>query len=226
MKNTISLRALVAGTLVLAMVTGCTGTKNRHLLVTEVGTTALELYLDEPSTNSMTLGSGYVLTLKSAMGASNSIDLGTFGGNMAGGSFLIVWEDGNYQGPPVAEQFSGGQTGAVPGIKIAHGLLTDLRTLPSEVRLSGTHNHVSGLLAIFPLFGSDVIDDVVRFGDPATDRPDTGGTFVASPGNPILVQPTGSVHLQRRWNGTVGPIDTDHETDWQQLGQSWGVPTP
>jgi hypothetical protein len=216
---------VVAATCV--MITGCAGTEQRKLLVSEVGTTALELYLDEPPTNAMTLGSGLKLSFSSAMGASHTIDLGAFGGSITGGSFLIIWESGNYQGLPVAEPFSGGQTGAVPGIKVAHGLLTDFRTLPSEVKLSGSRNRVSGLLAIFPLFKTDVIDDVVRFGTPVPDRPDSGGTFVpAADPSLILDNPSGSVHLQRRWNGSAGPVDTDNEADWQKLGQSWGVVTP
>jgi hypothetical protein len=212
---------------IFVMLSGCAGTEQRKLLVTEVGTTALELYLDEPPSRAMTLGSGLKLSFSSAMGTSQTIDLGTFGGSMTGGSFLIVWESGSYQGVPVAEPFSGGQTGAVPGIKVAQGLLTGFRTLPTEVKLSGSRNRVSGLLAIFPLFKTDVIDDVVRFGTPVPDRPDSGGTFVpATDPSLILNNPSGSVHLQRRWNGTTGPVDTDDEADWQKLGQSWGVPTP
>ncbi len=212
--------------LILVALGGCAGTEQRKLLVSEVGTNALELYLNEPATNQLTLGSGYKLSFSSETGTSSYIDLSVFGGNMGGGTFLVIWEDGSYQGAPVAEPYSRGQTGRVPGIKVAHALFTGFRTLPSEVRLNGTHNRVSGLLAIFPLFKTDTIDDVVRFGLPEADRPESGGTFVPASGNDLLSNPTGSLHLQRRWGGAAGPVDTDHETDWINMGQSWGVATP
>lgn len=221
-------QVLASGFAILAigMLAGCTGTQQRHLLVSEVASNALELYLNEPASNQLTLGAGYYLTFSSGTAAPNSIDLSVFGGNMAGGTFLVIWEESGYQGAPVAEQFSRGQTGRVPGIKVADGVLDGFRTAPSEVRLTGTHNRVSGLLAIFPLFKTDTIDDVVRFGLPETGRPSSGGTFVMASGTDLLPNPSGSVHLQRKWNGTSGPLDTDSETDWVGFGQSWGVPTP
>lgn len=157
----------------LALLGACSGTEHRKLLITEVGSNRIELYLDEAPNRALTLGSG-------------------------------------------------GQQGTVPGIKVATGFMGDIRSSQGEVRLAGSRNRVSGLLAIFPLFTKDVVDDVVRFGLPQVDRPETGGDFIA---DGSLGNPTGSAHLQRRWNGAA-PLDTDHETDWLGFGQSWGAPTP
>lgn len=206
----------------VALLAGCSGTEQRKLRITEVGTNRIEIYLDEVATRALTLGNGYQLRIDTSTGAPSAIDLGAFGGSMAGGSFLIVWEDGNHSGPPVAAPFSGGQLGIVPGIKVESGFMGAIRSAPSEVRLTGSRNRASGLLVIIPLFTKDVVDDVVRFGLPSADRPATGGTFTP---DSTLGNPSGSVHLQRRW-GAAGPVDTDSESDWVLSGQSWGVPTP
>jgi hypothetical protein len=209
------------GLAAIVLLAGCSGTEQRKLLVSEVGTNRIELYLDEATTRALTLGSGYSLQITTATGTSSTVGLGAFNGNLRGGEFLIVWEDGNHTGPPVAAPFSGGLLGNVPGIKVESGVVGDIRNAPGEVRLKGSRNRVSGLLVIFPLFTKDVVDDVVRFGLPSADRPSTGGTFAP---NSTLGNPSGSVHLQRFW-GASAPIDTNSEADWQLLGQSWGART-
>jgi hypothetical protein len=93
---------------------------------------------------------------------------------------------------------------------------------PSEVRITGSRNRVSGLLIILPRFTTDRVEDVVRFGQPSADRPRTGGQF-ASDGS--LSYPTGSGSLQRRW-GPNRPVDTDAESDWGWGFNNWGAPTP
>jgi len=93
---------------------------------------------------------------------------------------------------------------------------------PSEVRITGSRNRVSGLLIILPRFTTDRVEDVVRFGQPSADRPRTGGRF-ASDGS--LSYPTGSGSLQRRW-GAGGPVDTDAESDCGWGFNNWGPPTP
>lgn len=219
--TTTAARAWMAVAL-LAFFSGCSGTEQRKLIITEVSSNRVEIYFDEATNRAITLGNGYGLQISTSTGTSNTVGLGALGGTMQGGSFLIVWEDGGHMGPPIAAPFSGGQLGAVPGIKVESGFMGDIRTAPGEIRLKGSRNRVSGLLAIFPLFTKDVVDDVVRFGLPAADRPATGGVFTASS---TLGNPSGSVHLQRSW-GASAPIDTNSEADWVLLGQSWGVRTP
>ena len=210
----------IAACLLLA---GCDGTQTRNLLLTEVGKNRVELYLDEPTNRSITLGSGYRLAVSTATGTANTVDLGTFGRAMPGGSFFMVWEEAGYAGPPVAEDFSGGQQGAVPGIKVEDGFMSGFDVAPSEARLLGRRNVFSRLIVIIPFFRTDVIDDIVRFGAPEADRPASGGTFQS---NGSLGNPSGSVHLQRSWAGSGAPQDNDDEADWILFGQSWGAPTP
>lgn len=207
----------------LALASGCAGTEARRLVITEVGKRAVEVTLDEDPGRLLNLGGGFRLTVRTSTGTSSSIGLGTLGSSVRGGGFFMVWSETGYNGPVVAEPFSGGQQGAVPGIKVPSGFFADIDTAPSEVRLSGSRNRASGLLVIFPVFTEDVLDDVVRFGAPEADRPATGGTY-ASDGT--LGNPSGSTSLARRW-GAGSPLDTDAESDWRPpQPPSWGVPTP
>jgi hypothetical protein len=201
---------------------GCGGTQGRNLVITEVGKKQVELFLNEPSGESLTLGGSYRLSVSTATGGSQSVNLGAFGGPLAGGTFLMVWEEGGYTGPPMAAPFSGGQQGPVPGIKVAADFFGDIDSVPSEIRLTGTRNRASNVIAIFPVFTTDQLDDVVRFGTPVANRPATGGSFAP---DETLPNPTGSLSLQRRW-GAGGPTDSNAEGDWTQSPTSWGVPTP
>jgi hypothetical protein len=231
MNNAKKVLVLCLATSVLGALAGCSR-QHRSLLVTEIGTTEFELYLNEEPSRRLTLGNGLVLSLTSATGAppaptvTSSIDLGAFGADMVGGSFLVIWQDGNYQGPPVAAEYIGGQAGRVPGIKVGQNTLNAVRMNPGEVRLSGSQNRFDGLLAIIPLWATDTIDDVVRYGRPKTDRPATGGAFTDA-SMEILGNPLGAIHLQRKWDpATAMVIDTDHEDDWEFVGQSIGAATP
>ncbi len=205
---------------VVVVLGACQGTQARNLRITEVGKRAVELVFDEPS-GSLKLGGSYRLSMTTSTGTNTVIGLSHATPIPAGGYFM-VWSEAGYNGPIVAQDFPGGQTGAVQGIKVPSNLFTDLDGAPSEVRLYGTRNRATGLLVIFPLFKKDVIDDVVRFGQPEANRPATGGTFN---GTGTLNNPSGSQSLARRWaNGR--PLDTNSETDWRDMGPtSWGVPT-
>ncbi len=214
---------LCIGVAVSLLLSACDGTQTRKLLLTEVGKNRVELYLDEPTNRSITLGSGYRLAVSTSTGTASTVDLGAFGGSMQGGSFFIIWEEAGYTGTPVAAAFSGGQLGSVPGIKVAAGFMNGFDAAPSEARLVGRRNVFSRLIIVIPFFRTDVIDDVVRFGTPDTDRPVSGGTFQS---NGSLGNPSGSTHLQRAWTGAGAPQDTDDEADWVLYGQSWGAPTP
>lgn len=222
--QTIRVLLLLSPMMTLVFTFGCT-TAQRNLKLSEVGKRQVEIHLDEPSSERLRLGNGMRLQVRSNTNGTietNEIGLGALSQPVQGSSFIIVWEDGSYTGPPVAEDFQGGQQGAVPGIKVADDFFGDIDSRPSEIRLVGERNRVSGLLVIFPMFTTDTVDDVVRFGQPSSDRPNTGGTFVSSG---ALDNPSGSLSLQRRW-GSGGPVDNNSEADWLQQFTSWGVPTP
>lgn len=201
-------------------------TLDRRLLLTEVSTNEVELHLDEDSTRQLNLGDGLKLVVRTDDGAGNvdttTLGLGAGEQSIPGGGFFIVWEDGSYQGPPVAEPFSRGQQGFVPGIKVRAGLLTGLGSRPTEVRLTGSRNRITRLIVLFPETTTDRIDDVVRFGAPLAERPMSGGVFQD---DGSLDNPSGSNSVQRAFS-SGDPVDTNSESDWARGGSSWGVPTP
>jgi hypothetical protein len=205
------LGALLSLMFFTALSAGCT--VHRDLRLTEIGKNKVELYLDEPTGNSLTLVD-HRLIVNTSDNLSNQLDLSILGRSLTGGEFLIVWEDANHSGPPVAANFPGGQTGAVTGIKVAPLFFHDMGDKDAaEVRLRG--NHSRGAV-------TDKTDDCVRFGISA-QRPRTGGAFTE---NGSLGQPRGSFPLQRLWDpSTDRPIDTDREEDWVGRISSWGVKT-
>lgn len=222
--QTVRIFFLLSPMILLVFTSGCT-TAQRSLKLSEVGKRQVEIYLDEPSSEQLRLGDGMRLQVRTDTNGTietNEIGLGALSQPVQGSGFVIVWEDGSYSGPPVAEDFPSGQQGAVPGIKVADDFFGDIGSRPSEIRLVGERNRVSGLLVIFPMFTTDTVDDVVRFGQPPSDRPNTGGTFVSSG---TLDNFSGSASLQRQWGGG-GPVDNDAEADWLKQLTSWGVPTP
>lgn len=203
---------LILGSVVaLLLLPACV--KRWDLRLSEVGKRNVEIYLDEPPSEALNLRN-FKLSWSGAGGLGEQLDLGAFGQNLPGGGFLIVWEQGGYTGPPVAASFSGGQTGAVPGIKVKGGFFDQIDNVAAEVLVEGSRN--------VALFVTHKVSDVVRFGSPVADRPATGGSF-RSDGN--LTNPSGSASLQRKWSGGA-PRDTDAESDWLKRLTSWGVPTP
>ena len=207
----------------VALASGCAMTHvERNLIISEVGKKQVELYLDEPAGEILRLGQGMVLTVTTTAGNSSELDFGTYDHTMPGGTFLMIWEEGGYTGPPVRQDYPGGQTGYVPGLKVRQRFFDGIDSSPSELRLKGEHSRTTGVVVILPHRTVERVRDVVRFGAPAIDRPATGGSFRAT-GN--LGFPSGSVSLQRRWT-PAGPLDRDEEDDWKHNATSWGVPTP
>jgi hypothetical protein len=113
-----------------ALSAGCQ--KNWKLEITEVDKKDIELYLDHPTDEALSLR-GMNVTWVSSAGHRRSIDLGLVPDALRGGEFLVIWEYRNYSGPPVAEQYSGGAAGRVPGIKVAANFFLTAwrRTRPS-----------------------------------------------------------------------------------------------
>lgn len=206
--------AFAAFAVLIGPLSGCS--VHRDLRLTEVGKRAVELYLDEPADNRLTLVD-HRLIVHTSDGGSAEIDLGALGRSLAGGEFLIVWEESGYNGTPVAEDYQGGVSGAVPGIKVANNFFLDMGdAAAAEVRLAGRHER--GWI-------TDRVDDCIRFGDPA-QRPRTGGSLDEN-ASPPLNPPGGSATLKRWWGASTGaPVDNDQETDWTlNFGHTWGAPT-
>lgn len=218
-----ALRSICLLASIATVASGCAMTHvERNLIITEVGKKQVELYLDEPSSEILRVGQGMVLTVTTASGNTRELDFGTYDHTMPGGTYLMVWEEGGYTGPPVRQEFPGGQTGYVPGLKVSQRFFDGFDDSPSELRLNGDHSRTTGVLVVFPRRTVERIRDVVRFGQPAIDRPATGGNFHQTG---TLGSPTGSVSLQRKWS--MGqPLDRNLEDDWKHNATSWGVPTP
>ena len=221
MRRTLQNACLLAGTAVLASSCAATHTE-RHLVITEVGTQQIELYLNEPPNEILRLGQGMVLTVTTTSGTSSELDFGTYDHTLPGSTFLMIWEEAGYNGPPVRQDFPRGQTGHVPGLKVRQGFFNDLDSSPAEVRLKGQHVRTTSGIAPFSRRTVENVRDVVRFGTPHADRPATGGTFHAKG---TLGAPTAAVSLHRLWSVGV-PLDRNDEDDWKHSPTSWGAPTP
>jgi len=207
---------------------GCTTAppQDRGLKITEVHETRIELYVDEPAGKKLHIGGNMRVWTKTNDGnnvQTHAVNLSVSDATLDAGTFFVIWEDRNYQGPPVKEDFQGGIGGAVPGIKVARNTLGELDDFPSEVGLTGIRSRVSRMIVLLPEFTEDRVSDVVRFGLPQGDRPVSqgGGAFQA---NGTLDNPTGSTSIQRIWSGGK-PTDNDQESDWKRALPSWGAPT-
>jgi hypothetical protein len=213
--------------ILLAIVLGaCTACQKQWALeVKQVGNREVELYLNQPASDSFYLG-GMTLSWEGhavvpagsapgpAVAPRGQVDLSVLGTNLNGGQFLIVWEDRGYTGSPVAARFSRGQLGYVAGIKVPAGFFDMIDQVPAIVRVSGSRTDA--------LIVTHKVSDMVCFGLPAADRPSDCASFTTTGQIP---NPTGSGGPQRKWNGT-DPVDTDSEDDWKFGVNAWGVPTP
>lgn len=186
---------------------------HRTLRLTEVGKNKVELYLDEPAANRLALRE-HRLIVSASDNTQSVLDFSVLGRDLAGGEFLIVWEDAGHTGPAAAQPYPSGQAGVVPGIVVPTSFFGGLGDKEAaEIRIEGKHSR--GIV-------TDLTDDCVRFGASAV-RPRTGGTFIEDDSLPM---PRGSVPLQRWWDTTTArPIDTDREADWTARVGSWGVKT-
>ena len=217
-------RSLVALSLVVAALCACT--QQRKLWISEVGAQRLEVYLDEPTTNTLALaGQTLEWTALDPNGAtvSGSIRLS---GQLAGGGLLVLFEDPT--GPP------GGSTpGFVDdffhrsraGLAVAPAALGPID--PALAYSFRVHGHK--FRYVFPFFYTyDDTDDVVRFGP--SPRPNNGGTFSEDNSlqpvdrTPTMGQTKGRT-IRRKTNPNLQPdtpVDRDREADWQTDDESWG----
>jgi hypothetical protein len=208
-----------AGALTL---TGCSN--DRNLKITEVGLTAVELHLDEPAGNSLALVDQQLRYVNSA-GYQSQIDLF---GTIYGDGWLIIWEQPNYQGPPVSASYTNYFGRQIPGIQVKEGFFDSANADGFAYRLTGSHFRY-----IFPFFYAyDNTEDVVKFG-PGT-RPATGGAYTET-GYLGAMKPrtqgagaTPSKTISRLWSRATPPkmIDTDNEADWERKDDNFGAQTP
>jgi hypothetical protein len=190
---------------------------HRKLKVTEVQPNQVEIFLDEPANNQLDLTNMKFKWISqdhppapapAAQPTSGEVDLGV-AGTLGGGKFLMIFEDSNYTGDPVAQTFPG-QTA---GIKVKNGFFPGYGQNPSvSMGVDGTHSRS---------FVKDEVNDVVRFGP--TPRPDLFGAFNED-GSLASVKPQGTQSVSRTFSGST-PVDTDSESDWSSKVNSPAAPT-
>ena len=192
---------------------------NRKLKVTEVQPNQVEIFLDEPANNQLDLTNMKFKWISqdpppAAQLTSGEVDLGV-AGTLGGGKFLMIFEDSNYTGDPVAQTFPG-QTA---GIKVKNGFFPGYGQNPS-VSMGVDGKHYRTYIIFVPVY-QDEVNDVVRFGP--TPRPDLFGTFNEDR-SLSGVKPQGTQSVSRTFSGST-PVDTDSESDWSSKVNSPAAPT-
>lgn len=225
--SAIALRPHLLALAPLAALALCACTADRNLKITEIGTNAVELYLDEPADHTLVL-SDQVLTIKSTAPDGSSPETKTFElfGTMHGGEFLVVWEDPNYTGVPTYSDYVNFFNRNVPGIMVEAGTLGTF----DNTRCYSYRVHGSRYRYIFPFFYAiDETDDVVKFGP--QPRPDVGGTFHED-GSLAGVERTAAQgltpgrtvwHRTRMVDGVEVPRDYDNEDDFREADENFGA---
>jgi hypothetical protein len=190
--------------------------RNRKLKVTEIGANRVEILLDEPFSNQLNLTNmKFRWTAKepNAQATSGEVPLDIVG-SLSGGTFLVIYEDAGYNGPPVSQPFHNS-----PGIKVENGFFPGYGNNPGvSMQVDGTN---SGTAVLF-VPATDTVNDVVRFGP--TPRPPLAGSF-REDGSLTGEKPRGTESVSRQFSAN-GPVDTDSETDWARKPESIGVPNP
>lgn len=200
--------------IVASLAAGCGGA-NRNLKITEVHEKHVELYLDEPADQRLTLQNvklRWLTKSPSSMPSGGALDLGR-AGSLRGGRYFVVWEDDAYDGDPIAQQFAA----SVPGIKVPGGFF------PAYGDAAIVSIGVDGAPPRPLLLGRDRVSDVVRFGP--IPRPEPFGTF--HPDASLAARkPAGNRSISRAFAPDGAPVDTDSESDWVVRFASPGAPTP
>ena len=129
MKLILSLCLVIVSLLLL----GCT--KNRNLKITEVAEDRVEIFLDEAGNQQLALGGiklKWVTNDGNGPAVAGEVDLNRLPEALRGQQFLVIFEDPNHMGPPVAHAVPGPR----PGIKVAAGIFPDYGSTIS-VSMSG-----------------------------------------------------------------------------------------
>lgn len=221
---TLPLPLRAVGVLLLLTLAGCS--QRRGLLITEWFPEVVELYLDEPASESLDL-SQFSLQVQARQDLIPNVDepdhrnqvdlLGT----LSGGSYRVIFEESGYTGPPVASTYTDPvTTRQVPGIKVEEGFFGwNLGGASTSLRISGTTRGPGGLAGLF--YVRDFVDDVLRLG--GRPRPSLGGGFTEDTPAPVPL-PVPPQTLGRKW-GPDGPLDNDLESDWRPGSRTFGEPT-
>lgn len=208
--------SVLFGLLLFALV-GCQRTRN--LKVTEIGTNRVELFLDESSNNTLNLTSISFTWMSQDPGAPSpargDVRLDA-AGSLTGQQYLVIFEDPNYHGPPIAQNFRSN----VPGIMVSDNFFPNYGSDP------GVSMHVNGSpsgTAVLFIPTTESINDVVRFGNSAI-RPALSGVFHEN-GALNGIKPQGGQSISRRFSSGT-PVDNDSESDWSLQTESIGVANP
>lgn len=171
------------------------------LEITEMSEGFLELYLDEPNDVDLSL---CTLEVAADPGYTNSLQLT---GTMPADSYIVVWEEPGYTGPPVSAMYINPN---VPnqqcaGIKVQEYFFGwNLRGNSFAVRISGDWSNFYGV--------KQKVDDKLAFG--RRPRPALGGTFTEDTQLPLQVPNPPIGAIGRKWMGG-NPIDNNLESDWK-----------
>jgi hypothetical protein len=208
------MKPLVFSLLLGLALAGCQ--KNRNLKLTEIGPNRVELFLDEPGDRHLNLTSINFAWISQVRAPSDrgDVSLGLVG-SLQGQQFLVIFEDPNYMGPPVAQDFRPN----TPGIKVRDNFFPNYGDDPGvSMHVKGTHGGTSVLFV--PT--RETVGDLVSFGP--RPRPTLAGTFNEN-GTLDRVKPQGSDSVSRRFSAG-SPVDTDSEADWLLQTESIGIANP
>jgi len=213
------------GVLAVISVSGCTN--NRRLLITEWFPEVVELYLDEPTGNTLNLAP-YSMNVVAKVDLNPNVPEPDYSGTadlvgtITGGSYLVVFEEFGYRGTPVAGTYTDPVTGRqLPGIKVKEGFFGwNQGGASTSLRVSGVSRGPGGIAGLFS--ARQRVDDVLKIG--GRPRPSIGGTFTEDTSAPVTL-PQAPRTMGRKW-GPNGPIDNDLESDWRAGPGTFGAPTP
>lgn len=210
------------GVLALALAaSGCISSPD--LLLTEIGLKEVEIYNAEPG-GPMDID-GVMLYYAATDGTEASIRLF---GQLDSGAFLVVWEDDNHTGAPVASFYRNYNNQTVKGIKVEAG------TFGTPAPDDGFAYLLKRRRTGFPnfIYTKETIEDVCRFGawdpnaTPPVERPTLGSNAFTDTGALVGDVRTETTQIkaktiQRRWRSGV-PRDGNSEDDWSLRNESYG----
>lgn len=187
------------------------------LKLTEIGLREVEIYNAERKALSIEEIS---LEYASTDGTEASVVLF---GELDGKAFLVVWEDADHEGAPVAAGYTNSANETVPGIKVAAG--TFGTPGPNDGFAFALRGHRERVIHLIPV--EKTFEDAVRFGsfdpgtDPPVERPLSGVGNFEDTGSLAGQVRTETLTIQRGWDGEE-LLDSNTEDDWSLAGENLG----